>query len=46
MLNRPAALLTALLLAATASAQIPGRRLEADRLALGKMWTFENPPLA
>lgn len=46
MLNLPAALLTALLLAATASAQASGRRLEADRLALGKMWTFENPPLA
>ncbi|MEC8252500.1 MAG: S46 family peptidase [Planctomycetota bacterium] len=37
---------SALLLAAAAPAQNQPPRLEADNLALGKMWTFENPPLA
>lgn len=38
--------LAALLLGASALAQNPAAKLEADHLALGKMWTFENPPLA
>jgi len=38
--------LAALLLSASAFAQNPIAKLEADHLALGKMWTFENPPLA
>jgi len=41
----PAALL-ALLLPVSALAQNAQPPLEADNLALGKMWTFENPPLA
>ena len=42
----PLVALSALLLSAAASAQNQPPRLEADNLALGKMWTFENPPLA
>ncbi|MCK5942573.1 MAG: S46 family peptidase, partial [Planctomycetes bacterium] len=37
--------LAALLLSATTFAQNPTAKLEADHLAFGKMWTFENPPL-
>ena len=46
-MNRPAIVtLAALLFAAAAAGQSPQPRLEVDNLALGKMWTFENPPLA
>jgi hypothetical protein len=41
MKRLPFALLAALLLSASVLAQRP-----VDHLALGKMWTFENPPLA
>lgn len=46
-MNRPSVVtLSALLLAAAAPGQSPQPRLKVDNLALGKMWTFENPPLA
>ena len=46
-MNRPALVtLAALLFAAASTGQSPQPRLEVDNLALGKMWTFENPPLA
>lgn len=46
-MNRPAIVtLAALLFAAAAPGQSPQPLLEVDNLALGKMWTFENPPLA
>ena len=46
MLRQAHVALAAVLLGASALAQVPTRPLEADHLALGKMWTFENPPLA
>jgi len=43
MIRRTSPALLALLFAAALDAQAPD---QGDHLALGKMWTFENPPLA